>query len=102
MKVIHKLVPEYHLDNYLILGSEVKALSAQWQGNKLALWYEVELNSPTSLKVYETNCSLKVVPTGREVPEDHTYISTVQIGIEVWHVYFKVVNQHYRYNSSSS
>lgn len=61
-----------------------KVLCVQMQHNELVLWAEVDTGK------VEKELFVVIVGTGHEIPEHaEQYISTVQDGYYVWHVYIR-------------
>lgn len=84
MKTIHKYIiqKESYLEKFTIFTSvNGRALDAQIQNGELCIW--IEINS--SHKCYK---EFGIFGTGHPIPEfDVRYISTVQEGGLVWHIY---------------
>lgn len=70
------------------IPSPQRFLSAQLQGNKICLWYEV--NEHPSSDCYD-DIEFMIVGTGYRSPNDALYLGTVQTGEFVWHVYARAV-----------
>lgn len=69
-------------DTQIINAPIVKPLCVQKQGNELALWAEVDTAKDNEI------FQVTIVGTGHSVPTDAgEYLSTVQDGYYVWHVY---------------
>ena len=62
-----------------------RILTAQMQGSDFVLWAAVDISVP--LFEYRT---FRVIPTGAELPKGLAYISTVQQGSYVWHIFEKI------------
>ena len=71
-------------DTQIINAPIVKPLCAQKQGDELALWAEVDTAKDNEI------FQVTIVGTGHSVPTDAgEYLSTVQDGCYVWHVYLR-------------
>lgn len=65
----------------MMLPKGAKILTAQVQNGTIVLWSEVDLDRETEPRPIE------IVGTGTVVPKKSVYISTVQDGPFVWHLY---------------
>lgn len=80
MKTIWKYTLQLTDTQVLKIPLPATPIAAQLQGGALCLWAEVD---PESAKA---NITIAVVGTGHPLP-DGRYISTVQAGPLVWHIY---------------
>lgn len=71
-------------DTQIINAPIVKPLCAQKQGDELVLWAEVDTTKDN--EIYQVT----IVGTGHSVPTGAgEYLSTVQDGYYIWHVYIR-------------
>lgn len=71
-------------DTQIINAPIVKPLCVQKQGDELVLWAEVDTAKDNEI------FQVTIVGTGHSVPTDAgEYLSTVQDGYYVWHVYLR-------------
>lgn len=66
----------------LLVPAGARLLAVQAQYGELCLWAECDTSQPKETR------TIHVYGTGNPIPDDPgTYISTVQLGTFVWHVY---------------
>lgn len=68
----------------LTLPLSSQPLTAQLQSDQICLWTEVwTFDQPAK------EFTIAIVGTGRDLPPGFTYVSTVQQGDFVWHIYYQ-------------
>ena len=87
--VIHKFtLPLVGDESVISMPQYARVLSVQDQGGELRVWALVDVCNPLVSHLFQ------IVGTGREVEGfGHTllgdYLSTVQMGAYVWHIFYK-------------
>lgn len=89
MNTIYKYTLHTYSYQKISIYRHFKPLSVQYQNEDLCLWAEVNTDHPIGL--YE----VRLIGTGQElnfdtITDDWKYISTVQDGMFVWHVYINM------------
>jgi hypothetical protein len=69
------------------LPAGYKIIDVQEQNGNICLWAIVDPNN--ELSKVET----RAIGTGMNVPEGYNYLSTVQQGVFVWHIFFREFRQ---------
>lgn len=91
MKTIYKYPVSGQTIRVARMPFEAKVLTCQLQGGNLSLWAEVDDDVPANTDTY-----VLVVGTGMGFPcvdmDDYRYLSTVQDGPLVWHIYIEDLN----------
>jgi hypothetical protein len=78
---VEKHIFKYPANLETRLPKGAKILTIQIQNGTIFLWAEVELDKETEPR------PIQIVGTGMIVPDKRVYISTVQDGPFVWHLY---------------
>lgn len=85
-KVVYKYPLSGRSFDTVRMPYKAKVLTAMFQGGTLCLWAEVDGDALANTETF-----VLVVGTGMEFPDvdmdDYRYVSTVQEGPFVWHVY---------------
>lgn len=71
-------------EDIVYLHEGYKILDAQYQNDKIVLWAVVDTYKPRSVKVLVSSFN-----TGVELDELAKYVSTIQVGKIVWHIFIK-------------
>ncbi len=83
MKTIWKFPLDLKEHQTVAMPSGARVLSVQMQQGTPTIWAVVNPSSEHTFR------HVFVVGTGQYVPEDKTYIGTVQMEAYVWHVYIE-------------